>query len=271
MALRQRVATAAVLVPLVLGVIIFLPVWAFTLLVTFVVALGSWEWSRLAGLEHVYQRLAYGVFLLALLGLMHHMITPPWMWLVPGIGLAWWCAGLVFVILYQGGHIEFRLSTPLRLLIGFLILCPAWWSMIQLRGAEAALVVFLLVLIWVADTAAYFTGKRWGQRRLALRVSPGKSWEGVAGGLAAVAVLAWAVQPWLVHGNPGRTGLVLLALLAAVFSVIGDLVESLIKRTVSIKDSGSLLPGHGGILDRIDSLTAAAPLFLMGMLVMGNL
>jgi phosphatidate cytidylyltransferase len=125
------------------------------------------------------------------------------------------------------------------------------------------------VLIWIADTAAYFTGKAWGRRKLASRVSPGKSCEGVLGALAATSVFSVIGAFW-VGFDPGEAVLFLLVCNVTVcFSVVGDLVESLFKREAGLKDSGSILPGHGGILDRIDSLTAAGPVFVLGLILMG--
>ncbi|MCG8324904.1 MAG: phosphatidate cytidylyltransferase, partial [Thiotrichales bacterium] len=129
---------------------------------------------------------------------------------------------------------------------------------------------FLLVLIWVTDSAAYFSGKRWGRRKLAQRVSPGKSWEGVIISLLAVALLSVVSLNWLPGSHEKPMLFVLLCVVTAACSVLGDLLESLIKRCAELKDSGSLLPGHGGILDRIDSLTAASPIFLAGLILMGK-
>jgi len=151
------------------------------------------------------------------------------------------------------------------------VLVPAWASLVVIHGVDPQgprLLLFLMVLIWVADSFAYFAGRRWGRTKLAPVISPGKTREGVYGALAG-AVLCGGGLVWLMpQGNPLL--LILFCLLIVLVSVVGDLFESLMKRQAGVKDSGSLLPGHGGMLDRIDSLTAAAPLFLLGLLLLGE-
>jgi phosphatidate cytidylyltransferase len=148
-----------------------------------------------------------------------------------------------------------------------IVLIPTWLAVVALHesGEQGPLLVmYLLSLIWVADSGAYFSGRAWGKRKLAPSVSPGKSWEGVGGG--ALLSLAYAVGAAQVLGLPGNQWplFVVLSLVTVLFSVLGDLTESMFKRHAGIKDSGTLLPGHGGVLDRIDSVTAAAPVFVVG-------
>ncbi len=189
--------------------------------------------------------------------------------MVLGAALAWWvvASGLVWYYQLHGG------LGPgpkwLRGLVGWLILVPPWVSLVSLHGRTgngAYLVLTLLVLIWSADIAAFFAGRRWGRRRLASHVSPGKSWEGVIGGLLAVAAVAVVSGVLLELADAQLLLFLVLCLATALISILGDLTESAFKRQVGLKDSGRLLPGHGGVLDRIDSLTAAAPLFAAGML-----
>jgi phosphatidate cytidylyltransferase len=182
-------------------------------------------------------------------------------------GVLWWVLAAYLVWRYQRrGQVDvggvFR-----RALAGGLVLVPAWAAAVALHGSPGAgpwILVYLLAVVWCADTAAFFVGRRWGRRRLASRVSPGKSWEGAAGALVCLVPLALACAgPLGMHGAD-RMAFVLLTLASAVVSILGDLTESLYKRLAGLKDSGGLLPGHGGVLDRIDSLTAAAPLFFLG-------
>jgi phosphatidate cytidylyltransferase len=153
-----------------------------------------------------------------------------------------------------------------RLAAGWLIVVPAWAALVVLHHSHGAGgVLALLVLVWVADIVAYVVGSRFGRRRLASRVSPGKSWEGLLAALVAAGLVAVSTAVWVGIRPEQRMLYVALAATVAAISVLGDLTESLFKRVAGVKDSGSILPGHGGVLDRIDSLTAAAPAFAFGL------
>jgi phosphatidate cytidylyltransferase len=160
------------------------------------------------------------------------------------------------------------LQRLLRGLAGVLVTLPAWAALVLLHGRPADgpyVILYLLVLVWLADSGAFFAGRRWGRRKLAPVISPGKTREGVYGAMVVCTIYAVAVG--LYHGDTSRqvTGLVMVSLLTVMFSIVGDLLESLMKRQAGIKDSSNLIPGHGGVLDRIDSLTAAAPVFFLGL------
>lgn len=273
MALKQRVLTALALIPLVIVAIVLLPPPWFALLIAAIVAPAAWEWAGLSGLQLPAARGIYMVTVLVSLLLVYLLEMQEAAGFMLYVAVAWWSIGLLLVLLYEATTMELKLVRAIRLIIGVLVLVPAWWSLVVLRGADdggITRVLFLLVMIWVADSAAYFSGKRWGQRRLARRVSPGKSWEGVIVSLLVVVILALASTPWLLEIYEDRIMFMSVCVVTAGCSVLGDLFESLVKRTVQIKDSGSLLPGHGGVLDRIDSLTAAAPAFLIGLVLMGK-
>ncbi|MFG0585024.1 phosphatidate cytidylyltransferase [Ectopseudomonas khazarica] len=258
--LKQRIITALVLLPIALGGFFLLDGVAFALFIGVVVSLGAWEWARLAGLEAQAQRVGYAAVVAALLGVLY--LTPvvaPWLLVV---AVLWWLAATFLVLTYPYSS-RFWGDVPRRLLIGLLILLPAWQGLVLLKQWPQAngLIIAVMVLVWGADIGAYFSGKAFGKRKLAPKVSPGKSWEGVYGGLAAsllITLLVGLQQGWSFKG-------LVLALVGAALvvfiSVIGDLTESMFKRQSGIKDSSNLLPGHGGVLDRIDSLTAAIPLF----------
>ena len=261
--LAKRVATAAALLPLVVLGVLWLPTsWFATGALLFVLA-GAWEWSAMAGLQRPATRLLYvlATWLLAAacMGVAEQSWGRP---LLLAAGVGWWLVALAWVVAYQQG----RDPSPMRsravaALVGWLVLLPSWLGMVFVHASEEGpyLVLLLFVIIWSADTGAYFAGRRFGRRRLAARVSPGKTWEGLAGATLAVLLVA-AVT----NGESERTGLAwpyATALVVMLVSVLGDLTESLFKRRVGMKDSGTLLPGHGGVLDRIDSLTAAAPVF----------
>lgn len=272
--LTQRVITAAILVPLVLWGILVLPTRYFALLFAVFSVLGAWEWSALAGRAAPGQRTLYVLAFVPGLALAYYGGQAGiGLSFVLGLAVLWWLQALVLVWRYQTRGQWPPASALWRAGAGWLVLIPSWVALVFLHGYPYQgpyLVVFLLALVWCADIAAFFAGRCWGRHRLASRVSPGKSWEGVAGALAAVALLATVAGVTSGLGMGRTVLLVLLALLTASGSVLGDLMESLFKRQAGVKDSGRLLPGHGGVLDRIDSLTAAAPLFALGVLWFGG-
>ena len=271
--LKTRILTALILAPIAVIGIFFLPPLGFAVFTGVAITLGAWEWANMAGYTSGPARAGYGALVALILVAVYNLPTLTLLWL----GLAWWLVALQMVRLYPRASALW--SNPVvRGLMGLLVLVPAWVGLNHLRngtllfgeldsGLLAILYVFLVV--WVADIGAYFSGKAFGKAKLAPRVSPGKSWAGVWGGLVAVALLAIAAG--LVAG--AQTADILLLLVASVVvaavSVVGDLLESMLKRFRGIKDSSQLLPGHGGIMDRIDSLTAAIPLFALIITLVG--
>lgn len=258
--LKQRIITALVLLPIALGGFFLLDGGAFALFIGAVVTLGAWEWARLAGFEAQSLRVAYAVAVAVLLAALY--MFPLFAPVLLAVAVLWWLAATFLVLTYPDSS-RYWGAMPGRLLIGLLILLPAWQGLILLKQwpQANALIIAVMVLVWGADIGAYFSGKTFGKRKLAPKVSPGKSWEGLYGGLAASLLITFLVglqQEWSV------TELLLAMAGAAVvvlISVVGDLTESMFKRQSGIKDSSNLLPGHGGVLDRIDSLTAAIPVF----------
>lgn len=259
--LRQRVLTALVLAPLVLAGLFGLSQAGFAVFTAGVLLLGAWEWARLAGFDSVTPRviytLSFGVLLLIAWasGWMDDQ-WPLWLGALGWLANAWW------VLRYPGATSQWQ-HPGIRLLMGGWVLFPCWIGFYQLREEGSEWLLFVLLLVWVADIGAYFAGRRFGRRKLASRVSPSKSWEGVYGGWVAVALLVLIYSVWLELGVTQTLGLLLVAVFVAYVSVIGDLLESMLKRFRGLKDSSRLLPGHGGILDRVDSLTAAIPLFAL--------
>lgn len=265
--LKQRILTALWLLPLALGGFFWLEGGQFALFVGAVVVLAAWEWAQLAGFSAQPMRVAYAAVVAGLLyGLYLLPQLAPWLLL---LSLLWWLLAALLVVTYprSKAYLHAPLSKPL---IGLLLLLPAWQGLLLLKQWPLGngLIIAVMVLVWGADIGAYFVGRAFGKRKLAPHVSPGKSWEGVFGGLLSCLLIAlalglyrqWAAQQLLI-------ALVCTALLVLV-SVLGDLTESLFKREAGIKDSSNLLPGHGGILDRIDSLTAAIPMFALLLLVL---
>ena len=277
--LRQRILTALVLLAIVLPALFYPDPRAFNGVVLLAIAAAAWEWGRLSGWSQLLA-LALGAACAALCvlawGLLGAAGAPLWLW-VFGAG-AWVLGG---GLLLRAGVAGWpRIPQALRLLGGLLALWLAWLAVAQARGQGVNFLLSILALVWVADIGAYFAGRALGLRftrgKLAPTISPGKSWEGVWGGMLATVVLAivWVVldvaQPtWSpsfyshVQRSVGWPGLVVVVLCLAAMSVVGDLVESLIKRSVGVKDSSHLLPGHGGVLDRIDALLPTLPLAMM--------
>lgn len=279
--LRHRLITAAILIPLFVWGTLALPSRYFAVVTAAVVALGAWEWTGLTGLG---KKTRYaGVFLtLIVMGLAAvYIIQTKALYAFLGIVVIWWVTGLLWVVAYNrrpvaspsaAGAASSGSGRLGRACLGLLVLVPAWTALVALHKSAVYgpnFVLFLFVLIWTADTGAYFAGRWWGRAKLLPNVSPGKTWSGVAGGLG-MAVLVSVTGGVVLGLSWGETRqFTLVGLVTAAFSIVGDLLESMFKRRVGVKDSGTLLPGHGGILDRIDSITAAAPLFLAGLLVAG--
>jgi phosphatidate cytidylyltransferase len=263
--LRTRIITAAVLIGLLLVVILWLPPVATKFAMTAVVLAGAWEWSAFLKLRAVPGRVLYvGVVGACLAALWRLTLATPACLLLLVVALGWWVAALLWVVFAPR-----RAASWSAALAGVLALAPAWVALVRLRidvprGAQWLL--FALCLVWAADIGAYFAGRSFGRVRLAPLVSPGKTWEGVLGGLALAGLVAlWGSRWFAVPMLP----FVALCLGVVAFSVVGDLTESLLKRFAGLKDSGTLFPGHGGVMDRIDSLTSALPMLLLGLVVMG--
>jgi phosphatidate cytidylyltransferase len=260
-ALKQRIATAAALLPLLLAGMFLLPSALWALLILIPTSLGAIEWARLAGLQRnglvAFTAVVAGSGLLILLG--------QWRAPVQAANVAAWLflLSLLFWALVAPAWLYFKWRVTSRtalFLTGWVLLLPAWLAMVLLQGSPTLLLMLLLV-VWIADSAAYFAGRRFGRRKLAPQISPGKTWEGVIGAVAAVLAYGFAIG-FVLQPDASvydRAGLLIFICVLTVFSIIGDLFESWIKRQAGAKDSGELLPGHGGVLDRIDSLTAAMP------------
>lgn len=268
--LKARIATAVALIIPLLLLILLVPTFGVALFVLVVMGLGAWEWARLGRFEGVA---AHWGFVGVLVGLSAFLVLSglTWTWsfwhqAVLWLALLWWITVFVALPVYQPGRLAGAGGTWLLRLAGLLTLVPATLALVWLHAWSPFLVLYVVALVAMADTGAYFAGRRFGRSLLAPDISPGKTREGLFGGLlagggvAVIGALAWGLAPMesLVW--------VLLSVVVAMVSVTGDLLESLLKRESGAKDSGELLPGHGGILDRVDSLTAAAPVFLLGLL-----
>lgn len=267
--LKQRVLTALILAPLALWGLFGLSEDHYVLFISAIVLVGSWEWANLSGLSPSGRLIYPLVMALAMIGL-YDVRSPELNLGVLWAAVAGWLAAFWFVVQYPKNAIWKSVSA--RLGIGFAVLLPCWVGFVELRasawlGKEALL--YILLLVWCADIGAYFAGRRFGKAKLAPKVSPGKSWAGVYGGLLATTLLAVGASLYWGLSQKNLLVLVGITLLVTAVSVLGDLFESMVKRHRGMKDSSQLLPGHGGIMDRIDSLTAAVPLFVLSLKLTG--
>lgn len=257
--LRQRVLTAIVLLPIVLGTILFAPLWLFDAVVGLALVLLALEYAALCR-QSLARRIVFSGAIMALFGL----AVVPWQaaetvadsLLIAALAL--WLAAPLWLLTRR------QLPNGLKLVAGLPMIAGAGIALHGLKfiHADGRWVLLAFLLVWAADIGGYAAGRTFGRHKLAPSISPGKTWEGFGGGVLLVLLLGATAAPWLVARQHWFAwGLFLLAM--AVLSVIGDLVESLLKRQADVKDSGNLLPGHGGLLDRLDSLLAVAPVFLL--------
>lgn len=283
--LQRRLATAFVLAPAVLAGVVFLPHDLFALFVFLLAAFGLYEWAGLVGIADSRVRIAYVLLAGACMGAL--WFRPEW-WrpMLVATAVFWLLAG-VFVLLWASGRGDARVPTPgtsdtetfprgrgglprLASFVagGILAFTGAWLGLVSLHAFDAGyrLIVWAFAVAWSVDTGAYFAGRAWGRNKLAPRVSPGKTWEGVAGGMGAGLAVGLALAWLLDLGSMAEWGIVAVGM--SVVAVFGDLFESVLKRVSGTKDSGVLLPGHGGVLDRIDSTIAVVPVFALWAAVM---
>jgi phosphatidate cytidylyltransferase len=270
--LWQRVLTALVLIPLVVAGILLLDSDVLAALLGAALLLGALEMGRLANLVHAAALYGFVAAVALALWLAWQYLLPAQVRALQWIMAVWWLLMTVALVARRSELPRVAGSRPAVLLLGGLVLVSAWLSIATLHAAGPhgpILVLFLFVLIWVADSGAFFAGRAFGRRKLSPFVSPGKTWAGAGG--AALGALASALALWAsgLAGDPPLPALVVLSVLVTAVSIGGDLWESRLKREAGVKDSGKLLPGHGGMLDRIDSLLAAAPVFALGAGLIG--
>jgi phosphatidate cytidylyltransferase len=282
---KQRLLTALFLAPLALLAVFYLPLSSFALFVSVVFLLGAWEWSGFCGLANRRSRAVY-TLLTGLLLLMLYFLQPIALQYLFAdtltlamvlAGAIWWLVAVVLVLTYPQSQYFWVGRDWLKALMGWLTLLPAWSAIVFVRGLDypeaeftgAWLLFGLLGLVWAADIGGYIVGKPFGKRKLLPQVSPGKTLEGMLGGLLLVLLLVSVVG----YGLSWPADIAfwyLAAIVLSGLSVFGDLTESMFKRAAGKKDSGAFLPGHGGILDRIDSLTATAPLYALLLALFGG-
>jgi phosphatidate cytidylyltransferase len=269
--LLQRTLTALVLAPLVILIILLSSDAVFAVIVSAAFLAALWEWSQLSGLKS--QPWRSGLLLLA-------TCVFAWLWwarataltpLLLAAGVAWWLLACLWLRHFAFAAAPTRENLALKLLAGAFVIVPTWVALTSIHAHQPHgqwWTLLALVIVWASDIGAYFSGRTFGKRKLAPQISPGKTWAGAYGAMAA-GVLVALIGSWLldVRGVP----LIAIGLLAAVtvaVSIVGDLIESLMKRHAQVKDSGSIFPGHGGLMDRLDSVFAALPVFAAGLLLL---
>lgn len=254
--LKQRIITSVIAL-LVVGVVLFVipPLYAELLFGLLIVA-GAWEWSGFLGMSSNAWRGVYSALIAVALWVTWSQPAPDTQLLLKA-ALVFWVFAFFFALSFPK-----PIPKAVRWISGLFVLLPLFASLILLFRLGIEYLIFTLLIVWVADGGAYFAGKTLGRVKLAPAISPGKTWEGVIGGLVLVAALAIGVGVWR---DLNISVFVPFCLAIGAISVVGDLTVSMFKRTASVKDSGSLFPGHGGVLDRIDSVAAAAPLFALGL------
>jgi phosphatidate cytidylyltransferase len=277
--LKLRIITALILGPFILWSVLTFSHRAIAVELAIIFLLGAWEWARMAGLDSQYARIFYALsigLLMTLASLLLHIYPehlPTALYFVAGwwFFCLFWLARIEKIGIKSGQPFTAALKFT-NLIVGTVVLLGAFIALTGLHQAEpygAYYIIALLILIWTADTAAYFTGKALGKHKLAPTISPGKTWEGVAGAMLAIIVVAYLLTMFLDLNDENVISFIILCVIAIIFSVAGDLFESMFKRRAGIKDSSQILPGHGGILDRIDSLLSASPIFFSGLLLVG--
>lgn len=275
--MKQRIITALILAPLVILGIFKLSLPLFMLAIAAVTLIGFWEWtqfvepkSRIMALVPTVAVSTVSLWFIPFDVLSLNMVTNQH-YLMLGIGCVWWLVSSGLAITYPRSSRLWQESSVLRHLFGVLTLLPFFWSVLLLRaeGIEidayhgSKLVLYVCFIVWAADSGAYFAGKSFGKHKMAPHVSPNKTIEGLVGGIITAVIVGWATASWFNIQFSSVAAMVGITLVTVVISVLGDLVESMFKRVSGIKDSSNIIPGHGGVLDRIDSLTAAFPVFAL--------
>jgi phosphatidate cytidylyltransferase len=254
-----------VLVAVLLGVMLGMPPIATIWLITVLILIGAWEWAAFIGNGSAPARAGFTVAVAGFLvgSLYLYSTTPEFVRAAMTLAMVWWLAALLWVCLAPA-----RVNPVSAAVAGVLALVPCWLALVYITFTtnSAYWVLFTLALVWAADTGAFFAGRWLGRVPLAPRVSPKKTWEGVFGGMLVSGLVAWLAATFVFSVEVGQFVAICIAVAAA--SIVGDLTESMLKRAVGLKDSGSVFPGHGGMLDRIDSVTAAAPALVFALLTL---
>lgn len=280
--LKQRIITALILAPAAISAIFYLPLAFFAALMAVIIGIGAWEWGPFMGFDTKTRRTGFVATTVVLIASIWAFLSPNELWLSKTVlhenamallwlAVAWWVLSAFLMFSYPNSSSFWSKHRTVRGVFGWLTLVPTWLAFMVIRSNDyqadpyhgAQLLMFLFLMVWSADIGAYFVGKAFGKNKLMPNVSPGKTFEGFLGGVVFACLLIATAAYELDWNNKQIITILLVTVLISTVSVLGDLTESMFKRQAGIKDSGTILPGHGGILDRIDSLTATAPVFAL--------
>jgi len=285
--LKQRILTAVVLAPLAIAAIFYLPLSYFGVLLLSIMGIGAWEWGPLMGFTSSVKRSFFAVVSVSLISMLWLFLPIETLWharrlnveaiYILWLAVAWWATSAILTLLYPRFSSFWSNHRSIRGVFGWLTLIPAWLAFMVIRSSDysvdpyhgAQLIMFLFLMVWSADVGAYFVGKSIGKRKLLPNVSPGKTLEGVIGGIFTACALVGVAGYFIGFNTQQYQVVILVTVIITTISVLGDLNESMFKRQAGVKDSGSILPGHGGVLDRIDSLTATAPIYALCYVLIG--
>ncbi|WP_063663815.1 phosphatidate cytidylyltransferase [Aliivibrio fischeri] len=273
--MKQRIITALILAPLVIAGIFMLPMQGFLIVITAITLVGFWEWTQFTESKSRYLAIIPSVAVLA--ASLFFLPTSTLELTIPNnehqiillVGFTWWLIASGLVLTFPNSKKLWHSNLPLKHIFGWLTMVPFLWSILLLRADHymldsyygAKLVLLVCLLVWAADSGAYFAGKSFGKRKMSPAVSPNKTIEGLIGGVITAIIIGWGAASAFNIQFESTSSMLGIFIATIIISVLGDLVESMFKRASGIKDSGTIIPGHGGILDRIDSLTAAFPVF----------
>ncbi len=254
--LKTRIITAVVSLLILMAVLFVVPAVVAEIAISLVILVGAWEWSGFLGINSNGGRYLYVAIIAALMALTVSVFDAHTHQILQ-VAFLWWLVAFIWTFFFPT-----PIPAAVRWICGALVLVPLYVALLALYKLSPQYLLFALIIVWAADMGAYFAGKQFGRVKLAPAISPGKTWEGVFGGLAMVTALSLA---WAYYAELQVAVVLPFCLAVGALSVVGDLTVSMFKRTAGVKDSGSLFPGHGGALDRVDSVAAAAPLFALGL------
>ena len=273
--MKQRIITALILAPLVIAGIFMLPMQGFLIAITAITLIGFWEWTQFTESKSRYIAIIPSIAALATslvflpTSTLELAIPSDSHYMMLLVGSIWWLIASGLVLTFPSSKKMWQNNLLLKHLFGWLTMIPFLWSILLLRADNyafdsyygAKLVLLVCLLVWAADSGAYFAGKTFGKRKMSPAVSPNKTIEGLIGGIITAIIIGWGAASAFEIKFDSTAAMLGIFIATIIISVLGDLVESMFKRASGIKDSGTIIPGHGGILDRIDSLTAAFPVF----------